>query len=181
MGVSLLGPTAMVLTAAVALGCVLTSRPRRLAAVVASTGMLVAMCDMALGHVLLSPVAWAGALVTLGVFTVALARPDDDHTAWHHGLALVAAAAIVWVSPHALPTASAVGHAAHPSPVGLAGGWFLGLTVAVVYAVAALLPLRRTPTGAAPGPSDAGRGRHLLQVIATTGCLLVMAVLPNLP
>jgi len=136
MGISWLGPTAMVLTAVAALGCVLTSRPRRAVAVVASTGMVVAMADTALGHLLLTPVAWAGVLVILGVFTVALPRPGDDHAAWHHGLALVAAAAIMMVSPHTLPTASAAGHDSHQSPTGVVGGWVLGLAIAVAYAVA---------------------------------------------
>ena len=181
MGISWLGPTAMVLTAIAALGCVLTSRPRRAVAVVASIGMVVAMADMALGHLLLTPVAWAGALVILGVFTVALPRTGDDHAAWHHGLALVAAAAIVMVTPHTLPTASAAGHAAHPSPAGVAGGWVLGLAIALAYAIAALLPLRRISIGSATGPTDVGQSRHLLAVIATTACLLLMAVVPSLP
>lgn len=179
MGISWLGPAVMVLTAVAALGCVLTGRNRRPVAVVASTGMVVAMTDMALGHLLLTPVAWAGTLVTLGVVVVALPRSGDDHTAWHHGLALVAAAAIVMLSPHGPSPGSAAGHSAHPGPVGATDSWMVGLAVALAYAVAALLALRRPPTSPAAGSAEVGRGRHLLQVIATTGCLVLMAVVPS--
>ncbi|HEY5978035.1 MAG TPA: hypothetical protein VIT41_00230 [Microlunatus sp.] len=179
MGTWWLGPTAMVLTAVVALGCVLSSRPRRVGAVIAATVMVLAMVDMALGHVLFAPVVWAGLLVTLGVVVVALPRAGDDHASWQHGLALVAAAVIVIVSPHAAPTVGGAGHAGHLSPVGLLGGWGLGLAVALAYATVALLPLRRTPSASAPGPVAVGRA-HLLQVVTTTGCLALMAVAPSM-
>jgi hypothetical protein len=178
MGITWLGPLAMVLTAVVALGCVLTTRPRRWGSVVAATGMVVAMADMALGHVLLTPVAWAIALVALGVFVVALPSSGDEHAAWHHGLALVAAAVIMVVAPHALPTAGAAGHAGHPGPPGLTGGWIWGLAISVAYAVAALLPLGRLP--ARSTNRRPRQDRHLLQVITTTGCLVLMAVVPSL-
>ena len=182
MGISWLGPTAMVLAAVASLGCVLTGRPRRPVAVVASAGMVVAMADMALGHVLLTPVLWAIALVALGVVVVALPWSGDEHAAWHHALALVAAAVIMVVSPHALPVAAVAGHAGHPGTTGPTGGWAWGTAIALAYAVAALLSLRRPPTRPARPATGQGRqDRHLLQVIMTTGCLVLMAVIPSLP
>ena len=176
-----LGPAAMVLAAVGALGCVLKGRPRHPGAVIAAAVMVLAMADMALGHLLLTPMVWAGVLVGAGVFVVALPRAGDDHLLWQHGLALVAAAAIMIVSPHALPTASAVsGHAGHAAPPGWTSGWVVGLTVALAYAGVALLPLRRPRSPAASTPATVGLAPWL-EVVTTTGCLVLMAVVPILP
>lgn len=184
--VELLGPVlwvTMVAGAVGALGCALTARPRQLGAIVSAAIMLVAMLDMAVGHLLLLPMAWAAVLLTLGVFVVALPRAADDLCGWHHGLALVAAAMIMLGSPHGLPAASAsgLGHGGHSAsfvPVG--GGSVLGLLITTAYVALASMPLLRRDAGSRlAGPRLAVRGARA-QVATTAGCLALMSVLPLL-
>lgn len=118
---------AMVGAAVGALGCVLVARPRSAGSVVAAAVMLVAMLDMAMGHVLLMPVVWAAALLALGVIVVALPA-GASRCDWHHGVALVAAGVIMLVSLTVPPAAGAAGH----HHLSLGGGTPQALGVAVV-------------------------------------------------
>lgn len=175
MAVTAIGWLAMLATAAGSLGCVMAARPRHLGAVLAALLMLVAMLDMAAGHRLLPPIAWAAVLIAVGVVVVALPRATESPCGWQHGLALVAAAVIMIGSPHALPTASAsgLGHAGHPMGSAMTGGWLLGLLVAGGYAVVAGGHLRRPATEGGPAPDRV----QVLQVVSTTACLALMALL----
>ena len=90
----------------------------------------------------------------------------------------VTAAVIMVISPHALATASATGHVGHAGPMILTGGAGAGVAIVLAYAVLALLP-RRSPTAVPTRPTPT-RHDHLLQVIMTTCCLALMAVVPTL-
>lgn len=175
MSVTAIVLTLMVLAALGAVGCVVATRPRQPAAVLSAVIMLVAMLDMAAGHLLLTAGAWAVVLIASGVFVVALPGSAACHD-WQHGLALVAAAVIMIGSPHALPSTSASGtldattHAGHAVSVSLSGGWLLGVGIVAAYVLVAGAPvLQRT-----------GRSRRteLTQVIGTTACLALMAAVP---
>lgn len=150
---------AMVGAAVGALGCVLVARPRSAGSVVAAAVMLVAMLDMAMGHVLLMPVVWAAALLALGVIVVALPA-GASRCDWHHGVALVAAGVIMLVSLTVPPAAGAAGH--HRLSLGGGTPQALGVAVVCAYVVAAL--------------ARADRHRNeVAQVMLTAGCLALMA------
>ena len=163
-----IGVLAMLAAAVGSLGCVLAARPRQVGGVLASVIMLVAMVDMAIGHRLLPPIGWAALLIAVGVFVVALPRAAEASCSWQHGVALVAAAVIMISSPHAEPLAMASGpdHAGHlVSSTSYEGGWLTGLLVAGGYAAVVLGQIR---------PLDR---LHVAQVVSTTTCLAVMALL----
>lgn len=184
---------AMALAAGATLGCVLIERPRRPGSVLTATTMLLAMADMALGHLII-PVAWAGVLISLGVFVVTLPSTARTRCGWQHGVALVAAAMIMLGSPHALPAAGAAGpgHVAHQGPsLSLGAGWSLGLVIALGYLVVVSAPLLRpavsrldrpadgAATGASTRPAVVVVSRtQVLQIASTMLCLALMAVLP---
>ena len=188
----------MLAAAVGALGCALDTRPRHPVAIISAAIMLLAMLDMALGHVLLVPVAWTAVLLALGVFVVTLPTAAHDLCGWHHGLALVAAAMIMVSGPHALPEASATGfdHLGHlDSTIQPGGGWMIGLLITVGYVLVAATPLLRSeaaengatvPAGRTGMPERSGRTRisaraiRVAHVASTASCLALMSLLPVL-